>query len=139
MTGVQTCALPILTFNHKSINARQILTFDNKQYILADGFLYIIQGDKILSKIFLRKDALTFHLDGDFLYLGSFAGLETYKMNGNQLQFIDLFPFTAGVSKILKFNNQIIFTTYGGGFFVKNGNSVTKYQNKPFKIGRAHV
>lgn len=123
---------PKITFNHKSINARQILTFDNKQYILADGFLYIIQGDKILSKIFLRKDALTFHLDGDFLYLGSFAGLETYKMNGNQLQFINLFPFTAGVSKILKFNSQIIFTTYGGGFFVKNGNSVTKYQNKPF-------
>ena len=123
---------PKITFNHKSINARRILTFQNKQYILADGFLYVIQDDKILSKVFLRKDALTFHLDGDFLYLGSFAGLETYKMNGNQLQFIDLFPFTAGVSKILKFNNQIIFTTYGGGFCVKNGNSVTKYQNKPF-------
>ncbi|WDT67511.1 sensor histidine kinase [Cloacibacterium sp. TD35] len=123
---------PKVTYNVKSTNARAVMTHKNMEYVLSDGILYIISNDKIRSKILVRKDAFTFFIDEKYIYLGSFAGLETYKLNGNQLKLISTFPLTSGVSKILKINNQIIFTTYGGGIFVQEGNSFVRHHNKPF-------
>lgn len=120
------------SFINRNINTRNISTNQRKKYLLSDGYLYIINKDKLETKIFLKKDALTFLVDGSKFYLGSFSGLDTYSLVNNRLKLINTYPITVGISKIEKEDDKIIFTTYGRGIFVKQGNVVKNYTNRPF-------
>lgn len=121
----------ILIPNNNS-NARDIFYENNKIYLLSDGFLYIFNKSKIFTKLKLGKDALTFFVEGNKIYIGSFSGLQIYNLKDEKLELIKKFPFTVGISKILKINNTIIFSTYGSGIFTIENDKIKQFDNKPF-------
>lgn len=121
-----------ISYPVNSTNVRDIIDFNQKVYILADGFLYIVSKKKIEKKIFVGKDAQTMYLENNLLYIGNFSGLHIYSLKNNQLQLIKSYPLTAGISKIIKNNNKIIFSTYGLGLYVVEKNSLINFKNKPF-------
>ncbi len=122
---------PKLSFLNKTINVRDAFYVNKKKYILSDGYLYILGKKNIEKKYFLRKDALSFHVSGNELILGSFEGLHFYSLEP-ELRLLRTYPITTGISKIIKKDNKIIFSTYGYGIKVLENNKLKTYLNKYF-------
>ena len=120
-----------VSFLKETYNVRNIEYGDGKKYILADGYLYVLGKKAIEDKIFLRKDALTFSIEGNELILGSFLGLEFYNLKP-KLKLIKTIPITIGISKIIKHNGKIVFSTYGNGIYVLDKNNLKNYRNQYF-------
>lgn len=122
---------PKLSFINKTISVRDAFYVNKKKYILSDGYLYILGEKNIEKKYFLRKDALSFHVSGNELILGSFEGLHFYSLEP-ELRLLRTFPITTGISKIIKKDNKIIFSTYGNGIKVLQNNRLKTYLNRHF-------
>ena len=60
---------PKISYLNKTISVRDIIYNQGKKYILADGYLYILNKKSIQGKYFLRKDALSFFVSGNELIL----------------------------------------------------------------------
>ena len=121
-----------ISFNNKNINVREFFYQNGKNYILSDGSIYVISKDKIEAKKFIAKDALTFYIEGNNAYVGTFSGLQFYKISQNDFILQKTIPITSGISKILKIKDKIIFSTYGNGLQILENNSLRKINNKPF-------
>lgn len=122
---------PKISFLNKTISVRDAFYVDKKKYILSDGYLYILKDNKIDKKHFLRKDALSFFISGNELIIGSFEGLHFYSLEP-ELRLLRTYPITTGISKIIKKDNKIIFSTYGNGIKVLENNKLKTYLNKYF-------
>ena len=119
------------SFHNKTFNVRNVVFDQQKKYILADGYLYSLNEKEIESKVFLKKNALTFLISGNELFLGSFDGLEIYDIKP-KLKLKKKIPITMGISKIIKINQKIIYSTYGNGIFVLEKNNLINYRNQYF-------
>lgn len=119
------------SFNNININVRDIIYHNNKKYILADGYLYVLGNDSIEQKYFLRKDALSFYISGNEMLLGSFKGLYFYRLTPKPIlkKFI---PITSGISKIFKTNSKIVLSTYGNGIVILENTQQKRINNKHF-------
>lgn len=122
-----------VAFDIENQKIRQIQYSKGLYYFISDGFLYVLNAKKVLSKIFLMKDALNFLIEGNKLYVGSFSGFYTYQLNQNSVKLISKKPLTVGISKIFKFQDRIYFTTYGNGVYDEDLNKITELLNHPFK------
>ena len=122
---------PKISYLNKTISVRDIIYNQGKKYILAEGYLYILNKKSIQGKYFLRKDALSFFVSGNELILGSFEGLHFYSLEP-KLRLIKTYPITTGISKILKINDKIVISTYGNGIQVMENNTVKTFENKYF-------
>jgi signal transduction histidine kinase len=109
--------LPQHRFIPNQLPLKHLQKSGNKYYGLANGSLYEFDNNSINHEIALRKDALCFYLTNDTLLVGSFEGLHYYIFKNNTAVLKSTIPLTAGISSILPFNNQWIFSTYGTGIF----------------------
>ncbi len=121
-----------LSFELQDLKVRTINQQGSKYYLLSNGYLYILDRKELLAKTFLKRDALTMLVDNEDLYVGSFSGLDHYKIRNNTLHHIGNFPHTSGISKIRKYRGNILFSTYGGGVFELSGDAVKNYRNPAF-------
>lgn len=121
-----------ISFLNKNSNVRAFFYKNGKNFILSDGYIYIISKDKIETKKYIGKDALSFYIEGNNAYIGTFSGLQFYKINHNNFILQRKIPITTGISKILKIKNKIIFSTYGNGLQILENNTLRRINNKPF-------
>lgn len=112
---------------------RQIDYQNGKYYLLSEGFLYVLNDKKILQKFFLMKDALSFLLREQDLFVGSFSGLSRYKLGKNNIQLLSHKTMGAGISKILSNHNHIYYSTYGTGIFDENMKNISVELKYPFR------
>ena len=118
-------------FEFEKLNPKAVGYQDGQYFILSDGFLYILNEKKVVKKVFLNKDALTFSLFGDEFYLGSFTGFTKYHFQNNQLKKLSHLPLTSGISKIIKANNSVVFSCYGSGFYSEQNGKFVQ-QSTPY-------
>lgn len=121
-----------ISFENKNINVRDFFYANGKNYVLSDGTIHIISKEKIEAKRFISKDALSLYIDGNIAYVGTFSGLSTYKIQNNNFILQNKIPLNTGISKIIKKDQRIIFSTLGKGFFVLENKMLKKFDNKPF-------
>jgi signal transduction histidine kinase len=127
--------LPQHRFMPNQLPLKHLQKSGNKYYSLANGSLYEFDNNSINQEIFLRKDALCFYLTNDTLLLGSFEGLHYYSFKNNKAVLKSTVPLTAGISGILPFNNQWIFSTYGTGIFTTSNFITAKRYFDGFPFG----
>lgn len=120
-----------ISFLNTTFNVRNIVFDNHKKYILADGYLYSVGKREIENKVFLKKNALSFLISGNELILGSFDGLEFYNFKP-KLKLTKTIPIKIGISKIIKLNGKIIYSTYGNGIYVLDKNKLKNYRNQYF-------
>lgn len=120
-----------VSFINNNTNVRDIIYNNGKAYILADGYLYVLNNQFVENKFFLRKDALSFYITGNELYVGNFDGLYIYGLSPKPI-LKKIIPMTIGISKITKIENKIILSTYGNGIIEINENNKKIIKNKPF-------
>ncbi|WP_297984560.1 ATP-binding protein [uncultured Chryseobacterium sp.] len=103
------------TFKLENSSVRSLQYENGIYYILADGYLKILDDRKFIKKIKLSNDALSFLVKGDILYVGTFSNISKYSIKNFELKLLESTVFTFGVSKIFENQGKIYFTTYGGG------------------------
>ncbi len=119
-------------FPLQNLKVRAINYEAGKYYLLSDGYVYIMDRKQLLAKIFVRKDALTFFIEKDKLYLGSFGGLDEYKIINNSLKHIKNYALGTGISKIRKFEDKILFSSYGNGVYRSEDKNFKNYKYPVF-------
>lgn len=103
-------------FTVRQLPVRAFQLSNGFYYGLANGTLYKFSNNKIISETFVRKDALSFYVSNDSLLIGSFEGVHYYSYKNNSATVQKTFSITAGISSILPYRKQWLFSTYGGGF-----------------------
>lgn len=121
-----------VSFDFQELKARAVSKQGSKYYILSEGFLHILDNKELIAKSFLKRDALTMLVDQEDFYLGSFSGLDHYKIRNNTLHHVNHFQHGSGVSKIIKHNGKLVFSTYGTGVFVQEGSTFRNILNPAF-------
>jgi signal transduction histidine kinase len=122
-------------FVPKQLPVKNLQQSGNKYYGLANGTLYEFNNNTISQEVFLRKDALCFYLTNDTLLVGSFEGLHYYSFKNNKAVLKSTVPLTAGISGILPFNKQWIFSTYGNGIYATSNFATAKRYFDDFPFG----
>lgn len=119
-----------LSYQLENLKVRAINQQDNKYYVLSNGYLYILDHNELLAKTFLKRDALTMLVDGEDFYLGSFSGLDHYKLRNNVLHHISHFPLGSGFQKSRKTTEKSFFLPTTAEFlFRKEALSERRYFN----------
>lgn len=103
------------TFSLESSSIRGIQYFNGFYYILADGFLKIVNQKGIIKVLKVENDALSFFVKDDILYTGNFSGINKYSIKNLEIKLLESIKYTSGVSRIFENNGKIYFSTYGGG------------------------
>ncbi len=117
-----------LHFTPKDLPLKNLQYNNGFYYGIANGNLYKLSNNKIVSTIFVRKDALSFYISNDTLMVGSFDGLHYYRYSNNSIALKNTFPIGAGISSIIPHNKNWLISTYGSGFrIIKNFTEISNF------------
>ncbi|MFY8127725.1 MAG: ligand-binding sensor domain-containing protein [Chitinophagaceae bacterium] len=110
---------------------------NNKPYFISGGNLFVIYNKKIekLDVNFNNDNPQRCLVQDNDVFLGSFSGINQYKIAKNRLLFQQQFPFTGGVSNIIPWlNNTILASSYGRGliYIHPKNKQLNIYNNLPF-------
>jgi signal transduction histidine kinase len=123
-----------IVLENNELPIRQIQSVNGNIYYIDNGFFTKMDARNNKKKFALESEPLCFLVDKNVLYLGNFKGITTYNMANNKFVKKDNYPITAGISSIIKKDNQIYFSTYGSGIFALQNfkNSNIEKNNAPF-------
>ena len=123
-----------LKFELPKLPVSNIQVYNGKYYLQSKNEINILDKNRIEDKIVLTKNIQSFLLNNNKLLVGTFDGFEQYNIAKKTPQIENVWRKTAGVSGVVKHNNNYIISTYGGGIYeIKDCKLLQEYRNIPFK------